>query len=89
MGHKMTRPMRLAAAALVSFAVLAPVLANAQSEDERYNIMRAEPGSRPETPTPWLPPTYKSPRGSKQQNTATAIPFDYSLRGEVSKLRSL
>ncbi len=41
-------------------------MAQAQSEDERYNIMRAEPGHPKELPTPWLPPKYKSPRGSKQ-----------------------
>jgi hypothetical protein len=41
-------------------------MAQAQSEDERYNIMRAEPGHPEELPTPWLPPKYKSPRGSKQ-----------------------
>lgn len=30
---------------------------HAQSNDDRYNIMR---------PEPWLPPKYKSPRGTRQ-----------------------
>lgn len=58
--------MRMALAAITSLALLAPMLAHAQSEDERFNIMRAEPGRPQELPTPWLPPKYKSPRGSKQ-----------------------
>jgi hypothetical protein len=32
--------------------------AHAQSDDDRYNIMR---------PEPWLPPKYKSPRGSTER----------------------
>ena len=35
-----------------------------QSADGNYNIMAPEPGRPQELPTPWLPPTYKSPRGS-------------------------
>jgi hypothetical protein len=66
--------MRLALTALVGIALLAPTLAQAQSEDERYNIMRAEPGRRPDTPTPWLPPTYKSPRSLKQHVTPLRRP---------------
>ena len=46
------------------FALLAPAAAHAQSEDGRYDIMRPEPGHPEELPTPWLPPKYKSPRGS-------------------------
>src|SRR5450830_1291213 len=34
--------------------------AHAQSDDERYSIMR------PEKPEPWLAPKYKSPRGTRQ-----------------------
>ncbi len=44
---------------LFALAVLMPALsAHAQSDDDdRYNIMR---------PEPWLPPKYKSPRGSTE-----------------------
>jgi hypothetical protein len=47
--------------ALTIIAVLTPALsAQAQSDDERYTIMR---------PEPWLPPKYQSPRGTKQHVT--------------------
>ena len=36
------------------------VPAHAQSDDERYTIMR------PEKPEPWLAPKYKSPRGTPE-----------------------
>ncbi len=72
--------MRRAAALLVSLALLGPALAWAQSEDERYNIMRAEPGRKPELPTPWLTPTYKSPRGSKQHVTPLRRPRSPDVR---------
>lgn len=58
--------MRPAFVLVASLALLAPVMAHAQSEDERYNIIRAEPGRPQEMPTPWLQPKYKSPRGSRQ-----------------------
>jgi hypothetical protein len=46
---------------LVALAVLLPaVLAHAQTDGDRYTIMR------PEQPEPWLPPKYKSPRGSRE-----------------------
>ena len=38
-------------------AVVSAAPAHAQSDDDRYNIMR---------PEPWLPPKYKSPRGSTE-----------------------
>ena len=41
--------------ALTALVSAAP--ARAQSDDNRYNIM---------TPEPWLPPKYKSPRGSTE-----------------------
>jgi hypothetical protein len=72
--------MRRAVAVLALTALLTPALAHAQSEDERYNIMRAEPGRRPELPTPWLPPTYKSPRGSKQHVTPLRRPRSRDVR---------
>jgi hypothetical protein len=37
--------------------VLSAVMAHAQSDNERYTIMR---------PEPWLAPKYKSPRGTRQ-----------------------
>ena len=61
--------MRIAVAFGLGVLVLIPALAQAQSEDERYNIMRAEPGHPEELPTPGVPPRYKSPRGSKQYVT--------------------
>ena len=36
------------------------VPAHAQSDDERYTIMK------PEKPEPWLAPKYKSPRGTRE-----------------------
>ncbi len=53
----------LAVAAFVS----APPL-HAQTVDDPYSIMRPEPGARqPKASEPWLPPKYKSPRGTQQQ----------------------
>ncbi|HXD45131.1 MAG TPA: hypothetical protein VN655_08345 [Pseudolabrys sp.] len=52
-------------------ALFAPGYAHAQSERD-YNIMRPEPGYPEELPTPWLPPKYKSPRGS--HNRVEPIP---------------
>ena len=51
--------MRPLFALIVAVALLTPGLAPAQ-----YDIMRPEPGRPQELPTPWLPPKYKSPRGS-------------------------
>lgn len=45
----------MALIALTALMSAAPV--RAQSDDDRYNIMR---------PEPWLPPKYKSPRGSTE-----------------------
>jgi hypothetical protein len=55
--------MRTLMATVLAFALLAPALAHAQS-GRSYDIMRPEPGRPDELPTPWLPPKYKSPRGS-------------------------
>jgi len=55
-------PMTLRFCLIVAF-MLAPLVhwpAYAQSGDDRYTIMRPEP------PEPWLPPKYKSPRGTRQ-----------------------
>ena len=53
---------RFSLIALVVLAALAPAVAShAQSgDDDRYTIMR---------PEPWLPPKYKSPRGSTEHVT--------------------
>jgi hypothetical protein len=46
---------------LLALTVLLPAVpAYAQSDEERYTIMR------PEKPEPWLAPKYKSPRGTRQ-----------------------
>jgi hypothetical protein len=46
---------------LLALTVLLPAMPGyAQSDDERYTIMR------PEKPEPWLAPKYKSPRGTRQ-----------------------
>jgi hypothetical protein len=50
---------------LLAATLLAPALARAQTGGD-YNIMKPEPGHPEELPTPWLPPTYKSPRGTPQ-----------------------
>jgi hypothetical protein len=55
---------------LLVLATLAPAMAvHAQSDDDRYNIMRPEPTQS--TPQPWLTPKYKSPRRTRQH---VAIP---------------
>jgi len=60
----MTRAIAMALACLM-MTVLTPVWsAQAQSTDDPYSIMRPEP--RDATPEPWLPPKYKSPRGTRQ-----------------------
>jgi hypothetical protein len=47
--------------AVAMVALFTPaLLAQAQSDDDRYTIMR---------PEPWLPPKYQSPRGTKQHVT--------------------
>ena len=53
-------------ALLLLTAAFSALPAHAQSDDDRYSIMRPEPGSRAAQPEPWLPPKYKSPRGTRQ-----------------------
>ncbi len=51
--------------AVLALAAIVPVMsAHAQSGDDHYTIMRPEP------PEPWLPPKYKSPRGTRQHIVA-------------------
>ena len=45
---------------LMLTAVVSATPSHAQSDDDRYTIMR------PETPEPWLLPKYKSPRGTRR-----------------------
>src|SRR5690348_5366771 len=59
----MWSPMRPILVMATAAALFAPGYAHAQSERD-YNIMRPEPGYPEELPTPWLPPKYRSPRGS-------------------------
>ena len=52
-------------AAVALFLLAFAGAAFAQSDEDRYNIMRPEPGSREAAkPEPWLAPKYKSPRGT-------------------------
>ncbi|HLA21498.1 MAG TPA: hypothetical protein VJZ74_08570 [Pseudolabrys sp.] len=44
-------------------AIVAALPTHAQSDDERYTIMRPEKAVRPE---PWLAPKYRSPRGTRE-----------------------
>jgi hypothetical protein len=46
--------------------VASVVTTHAQSDDNRYNIMRPEPGTKTTKPEPWLAPRYKSPRGTPE-----------------------
>ncbi len=50
--------------ALTAVAAVAP--ACAQSDGGNYDIMKPELGKPQELPQPWLPPKYKSPRGTRQ-----------------------
>jgi hypothetical protein len=54
-------------ALLALAAIVSALPARAQSDDERYNIMRPEKGAKPARPEPWLAPKYKSPRGTPEQ----------------------
>ena len=57
--------MKIRAVLLALLAGLA--VAHAQSADDPYSIMRPEPaGKNPQPVEPWLPPKYKSPRGTRQ-----------------------
>ena len=52
---------RYSLTALLALTLVASALsAHAQSDDERYSIMR------PEKPEPWLAPKYKPPRGTRE-----------------------
>jgi len=49
---------------LVAIATVLPT--HAQTDDERYSIMRPENDAKPARPEPWLAPRYQSPRGTPQ-----------------------
>ena len=58
---------RLMRIVLVSLAaIMSAVPGHAQQETDRYTIMVPEKRTQPEPPEPWLPPKYKSPRGSRE-----------------------
>ena len=40
--------------------------ARAASDDSPYDIMVPEESAKPDMPEPWLPPKYKSPRGTRE-----------------------
>lgn len=46
---------------IFALALCLPQAASAQSDEERYTIMR------PERPQPWLAPKYTSPRGTRER----------------------
>ena len=54
---------------VLALALLAPAAAHAESGTPSWMIMKPEPGRPAELPEPWLPPKYKSPRGSRQHVT--------------------
>jgi hypothetical protein len=49
-----------------ALTLLSALPARAQSDDSNLTIMAPEPGTAPDQPQPWLPPKYKSPRGTRQ-----------------------
>lgn len=60
----------------VAVMTIVAAAAHAQSsDDDRYSIMRLEPGTKQPMPSepksfePWLAPKYRSPRGTKQHVT--------------------
>jgi hypothetical protein len=58
--------LRASVVVLAALAASGPL--RAQSESDRYNIMKPEPGSARGTIwEPWLAPKYKSPRGARQR----------------------
>jgi len=79
----------------VASALLVAVPARAQSDNERYNIMKPEPGTAnknsrsrsKDNPEPWLTPKYQSPRGTRQQvTTPKAVPSPKSQGSTVPPL---
>jgi len=65
--------------------------ARAQSDDQRYSIMKPEPGSagrasrsKPkDNPEPWLAPKYQSPRGTREHVKAPKSPPPPQQRTQV------
>jgi hypothetical protein len=58
-------------------AMLSAVSARAQTGDD-FSIMVPERGYKPSRPEPWLPPKYKSPRGTVKRATlpkSTTVPM--------------
>ena len=58
--------MRWIGLALFAAALLAPALTHAQNKPTGWVVMKPEPGRPQEVPQPWITPTYKSPRDSRQ-----------------------
>ena len=56
----------LTIAMLALAAMMSAAPACAASDDSRYTIMVPENGATPDKPEPWLPPKYKSPRGTPE-----------------------
>ena len=53
--------------ALAVAAIVSALPVHAQTDEERYTIMRPEPGTAPTLPRPDLVPPYRSPRGSRER----------------------
>jgi hypothetical protein len=58
--------LRICLIVAIALTALARSPAYAQSNNDPYTIMRPEPGRPAEMPEPWLPPKYKSPRGTPE-----------------------
>lgn len=66
----------------VLIAMAAP--GQARSADDPYTIMRPEPaGKNPQPVEPWLPPKYKSPRGTRQHVSHPRPAETPSLRAQT------
>ena len=61
---------------------------HAQSDEDRYTIMVPEKGAKPDRPEPWLPPKYKSPRGTRQ-HVVVPPPATVALRARRCRRRFL
>ena len=62
---------------LVALTAMLSVSAHGQTGDD-FSIMVPEKGYKPRQPEPWLPPKYKSPRGTVKRATlpkSTTVPM--------------
>lgn len=76
--------MKPLAPALLVLALMAPAAAYAETGRPSWMIMTPEPGRAAELPEPWLPPKYKSPRGSRQHVKHPRAPTRRAARPKVA-----